>query len=96
MPAASSPRSSSRPAGPDEGPALAVLDVAGLLAHEHDPGALEPLAEDRLGRRAASRWQPRQPAAASRSAESEGRSGRKGVASLGSEATLACYPETAE
>ena len=49
MPAASSPRSSSRPAGPDERLAGEVLLVAGLLADQHHPRALEPLTEDGLG-----------------------------------------------
>src|SRR3712207_8598645 len=50
------------PGRADERLALAVLLVTGLLADEHDPGGLRPLAEDRrseesrVGNECRSRW----------------------------------------
>src|SRR3954467_15335167 len=83
MPAASRPRSSSRPAGPTNGsPARSSLSP-GCSPTSMIRDRLSPSPKT-VWLAPCQRWQPRQPSAASRSAFSVRRSGRKGVASLGS------------
>src|SRR5215208_6364165 len=83
MPAASRPRSSSRPAGPTKGsPARSSLSPGcSPTSMSREDLRPSPKTVCVAGRH---RWQPRQPAAASRSAFIERRGGRNGVASVGS------------
>src|SRR3954466_3461288 len=89
MPAASRPRSSSRPAGPTNGWPSRSSRSPGCSPTSITRERFSPSPKT-VWVAARQRWQPRQPAAASRSAARVARSGRNGVASFGSVSDTAC------